>query len=46
MFNVKADQSQIDQIIINLGANAQDAMPAGGTLTIKTYNVKLESSSF
>lgn len=40
---VLSEQTLIDQVLLNLSANARDAMPAGGTLTISVSNTEVRS---
>jgi PAS domain S-box-containing protein len=42
LWMVNADAANIEQVIINLMLNARDAMPLGGTITVKTKNVVID----
>lgn len=44
LLTITADQITIKQVILNLALNAQDAMPEGGKLIIKTENYVLDEN--
>ncbi|MGC4025743.1 MAG: ATP-binding protein [Mesorhizobium sp.] len=45
LWQINADIGQLEQVIVNLAANARDAMPEGGEIFIRTRNVPAEETS-
>ncbi len=45
LLQVRADPTQIEQVIMNLAINARDAMGGGGILTISTRNIHMDNSA-
>ncbi|MFH1136168.1 MAG: PAS domain S-box protein [Pseudomonadota bacterium] len=44
LHQVWGDSNQLEQVLMNLGTNARDAMPLGGRILIETQNIRLDES--
>jgi two-component system cell cycle sensor histidine kinase/response regulator CckA len=42
LWNIRGDQSQLTQVLLNLVVNSRDAMPSGGVISIETTNISLD----
>ena len=43
--HVKVDEGQVEQVLLNLAANARDAMPRGGRLTVSIDTIDIDEGS-
>ncbi|RPJ06846.1 MAG: response regulator [Spirochaetaceae bacterium] len=44
LYPVKADQGQLEQVLLNLTINSRDALPSGGRIVIATQNADVDES--